>query len=178
VALLAAVAGAGIPASVQAESRAASDPATAAVTPGAKPADQPKPPDLSTAQASRSEQAPSFKAAVRAMVEREVRTTGLPADIVEAVVYVESNYDPSTIGEIGLMQIRPQTAAMLGFTGTDEELAEPEVNIHYGVIYLRGGHDAALDRLLPAGAQPSCCTGFAVRDGGNAAAFYCCSSDG
>lgn len=73
------------------------------------------------------------------MVEREVRTTGLPADIADAVVYVESNYDPSTIGgvgEIGLMQIRPQTAAMLGFTGNNEELAKPEVNIHYGVIYL------------------------------------------
>jgi hypothetical protein len=94
---------------------------------GAKPADLPKTPAL------------SFKATVRAMVEREVQTTGLPADIADAVVYVESNYDPTTIGgvgEIGLMQIRPQTAAMLGFTGSDAELAKPEVNIHYGVIYL------------------------------------------
>jgi hypothetical protein len=52
---------------------------------------------------------------------------------------VESNYDPSVIGgvgEIGLMQIRPGTAAMLGFRGSTEELAKPEINIHYGVAYL------------------------------------------
>jgi soluble lytic murein transglycosylase-like protein len=82
---------------------------------------------------------PSFRAAVRAMVEQEVRKTGLPADVADAVVQVESNYDPSVIGgvgEIGLMQIRPGTAAMLGFRGSTEELAKPEINIHYGVAYL------------------------------------------
>jgi soluble lytic murein transglycosylase-like protein len=127
------MAGAGIPASIHAASEAAPDSATAAVTSEAKSADQPKPLD------PKPEQASSFRTAVRAMVEREVWTTGLPADIADAVVHVESNYDPSTIGsvgEIGLMQIRPETAAMLGFRGSDEELAKPEVNIHYGVIYL------------------------------------------
>ena len=92
--------------------------------------DAPKPADV---------QGPSFRAAVRAMVEQEVRKTGLPADIADAVVQVESNYNPSTVGgvgEIGLMQIRPQTAAMLGFRGSLEDLAKPEVNIHYGVTYL------------------------------------------
>jgi len=82
---------------------------------------------------------PSFRAAVRAMVEQEVRKTGLPPDLADAVVHVESNYDPSVIGgvgEIGLMQIRPGTAAMLGFRGSTEELAKPEINIHYGVAYL------------------------------------------
>jgi hypothetical protein len=82
---------------------------------------------------------PSFRAAVRAMVEQEVRRTGLPADIADAVVQVESNYNPRVIGgvgEIGLMQIRPQTAAMLGFRGSAADLAKPEVNIHYGVTYL------------------------------------------
>jgi hypothetical protein len=80
-----------------------------------------------------------FKAVVRALVEKEVQNTGLPADIADAVVHVESNYDPATIGgvgEIGLMQIRPETAAMLGFRGNNDELAKPEINIHYGVIYL------------------------------------------
>ncbi len=67
------------------------------------------------------------------------RNTGLPADIADAVVHVESNYDPAVIGgvgEIGLMQIRPETAAMLGFRGSAEDLAKPETNIHYGVTYL------------------------------------------
>jgi soluble lytic murein transglycosylase-like protein len=82
---------------------------------------------------------PSFRAAVRAMVEQEALKTGLPADIADAVVHIESNYDPSVIGgvgEIGLMQVRPGTAAMLGFRGSAAELAKPEVNIHYGVAYL------------------------------------------
>jgi hypothetical protein len=89
--------------------------------------------------ASPSDQTALFKAVVRALVEKEVQNTGLPADIADAVVHVESNYDPSTIGgvgEIGLMQIRPETAAMLGFRGSNDELARPEINIHYGVMYL------------------------------------------
>jgi hypothetical protein len=40
------------------------------------------------------------------------------------------------VGEIGLMQVRPTTAAMLGFRGSHAELAEPEANIRYGVAYL------------------------------------------
>ena len=92
--------------------------------------DAAKPPDGTRA---------SFRAIVRGMVEQEVRKTGLPADVADAVVHIESNYDPSVIGrvgEIGLMQIRPGTAAMLGFKGNVEELARPETNIHYGVTYL------------------------------------------
>jgi hypothetical protein len=77
--------------------------------------------------------------AIRAIIERETATTRLPPDIAEAVVFVESRYDSSvvgSVGEIGLMQVRPETAAMLGFRGTLAELAKPEINIHYGVIYL------------------------------------------
>ena len=110
----------------------AANPAAAQGEPQERPkaVDAPKTTDL---------QGPSFRAAVRAMVEQEVRKTGLPADIADAVVQVESNYNPATIGgvgEIGLMQIRPQTAAMLGFRGSNEDLARPEVNIHYELTYL------------------------------------------
>jgi Transglycosylase SLT domain len=76
---------------------------------------------------------------IRALIEQETLATNLPADIAEAVVFVESSYDASTIGrvgEIGLMQVRPGTAAMLGFKGSAAELAKPELNIHYGVTYL------------------------------------------
>lgn len=79
------------------------------------------------------------RASVRALIEKEVARTRLPADVAEAVVFVESRYDSTVIGrvgEIGLMQVRPETAAMLGFRGTTAELAKPEVNIHYGVTYL------------------------------------------
>src|SRR5262245_18043084 len=79
------------------------------------------------------------RTAVRALIEKETAQTNLPADIAEAVVFVESRYDSSIVGrvgEIGLMQVRPETAAMLGFRGTTAELARPETNIHYGVTYL------------------------------------------
>ena len=54
-------------------------------------------------------------------------------------MFVESDYNSSLVGkvgEIGLMQVRPETAAMLGFRGSLAELARPEINIHYGVTYL------------------------------------------
>jgi hypothetical protein len=43
---------------------------------------------------------------------------GVPPALVDAVVRIESRYDPTaigSIGEIGLMQVRPKTAALLGF---------------------------------------------------------------
>ena len=106
-----------------------------------KPVESPKEANTPKVAVGKSSEAPgpSFRAAVRAIVEQEVRKTGLPADVADAVVQVESNYNPSVIGgvgEIGLMQIRPGTAAMLGFRGSTEELAKPEINIHYGVAYL------------------------------------------
>jgi hypothetical protein len=36
------------------------------------------------------------------------------------------------------MQVMPATARMLGFTGTEAQLAVPEINIHYGTKYLAG----------------------------------------
>lgn len=75
----------------------------------------------------------------RALLQREASKTALPFDVADAVAAIESGYDPSVIGsvgEIGLMQVRPETAAMLGFRGDTAELAKPEINIHYGVAYL------------------------------------------
>lgn len=79
------------------------------------------------------------RAAIRALLEAEAGKLSLPPDVAEAVVKVESSFNPATIGavgEIGLMQVRPETAALLGFRGTNAELARPEINIHYGVAYL------------------------------------------
>lgn len=75
----------------------------------------------------------------RALVEKEARREGLAPEIAEAVMAVESGYNPAALGgagEIGLMQILPSTARMLGFAGTNAELAVPATNIHYGVTYL------------------------------------------
>jgi soluble lytic murein transglycosylase-like protein len=81
----------------------------------------------------------SSRKAYRALIQKEAEKNGLPADIAESVAAIESGYDPAaigTVGEIGLMQVRPETAAMLGFKGDLTELARPDVNIHYGVAYL------------------------------------------
>jgi hypothetical protein len=125
-----------------AEEQPAAEPESGPTAPAsdAKPQEPPQAPAASAAPQSAKPEAPTpFKAKVDALVEQEARKTGLPADVAEAVVHVESNYDPSVVGrvgEIGLMQVRPETAAMLGFRGSNEELARPEVNVHYGVIYL------------------------------------------
>jgi soluble lytic murein transglycosylase-like protein len=75
----------------------------------------------------------------RALIAQEAGLQGLAPAIAEAVMAVESGFNPDVIGgagEIGLMQIMPSTARMLGFSGSNAELAVPETNIHYGVIYL------------------------------------------
>src|SRR5215216_5074308 len=65
----------------------------------------------------------------------------VPAELVDAVAFVESAYDPRATGqagEIGIMQVMPSTAAMLGFQGNRAQLADPDTNIRYGVQYLAG----------------------------------------
>jgi soluble lytic murein transglycosylase-like protein len=75
----------------------------------------------------------------RALIAKEAGQQGLAPAIAEAVMAVESGFNPDAVGgagEIGLMQIMPSTARMLGFSGSNAELAVPETNIHYGVTYL------------------------------------------
>ncbi len=73
------------------------------------------------------------------LIRTEAKKSALPAEIADAVAYVESAYDPVRIGdagEIGLMQVRPSTARVLGFRGSAVELFNPAKNVHYGVLYL------------------------------------------
>ncbi|QFI77354.1 lytic transglycosylase domain-containing protein [Bradyrhizobium betae] len=81
------------------------------------------------------------RAEYRQLVERESLAFGLPPALVDAVMAVESRYNPGVVGmdgEVGLMQVMLPTARMMGFAGTPAELASPEVNVHYGVRYLAG----------------------------------------
>jgi soluble lytic murein transglycosylase-like protein len=73
------------------------------------------------------------------MILQEARRASLDPALVDAVMKVESDYRADAIGaagEIGLMQLRPSTARLLGFMGSDRELAEPTTNIRLGVTYL------------------------------------------
>lgn len=73
------------------------------------------------------------------MIAAEAKARGLPPEVADAVARVESSYNSGAVGgdgERGMMQVMPPTAAMLGFKGTPEQLAEPATNIRLGVSYL------------------------------------------
>ena len=68
-----------------------------------------------------------------------------PKSLVDAIIHVESGGNPRTVGrrgEIGLMQIKPETARSVGYRGTRRGLFDPATNIRYGTAYL----DIALGR--------------------------------
>ncbi|MDE5457050.1 transglycosylase SLT domain-containing protein [Bradyrhizobium sp. CSA112] len=105
----------------------------------AAPAEAPKDRAGDIAKLRVPSRAPDGRARYRALIEKEAAQAGLPPEVAEAVMAVESGYNPDAIGgvgEIGLMQILPSTATMLGFRGSLAELAVPETNIRYGVTYL------------------------------------------
>lgn len=75
----------------------------------------------------------------RAIATREAKARNLPPEVADAVMRIESNYNPRARGrdgEYGIMQVMPPTARMLGHTGPEEALADPETNIKLGVRYL------------------------------------------
>jgi soluble lytic murein transglycosylase-like protein len=96
-------------------------------------------PELASADSLPRQPLADAHAIYRALIEKEAAAAGLAPEIAESVMAVESGYNPAArggAGEIGLMQILPSTARMLGFAGTDADLAVPATNIHYGVTYL------------------------------------------
>jgi len=83
-----------------------------------------------------------FPMALRRLVEREARRSGLSAYLVMAVIRQESEFNPSATSWAnarGLMQILPQTA---GTTPRAQRLAarrlyDPAYNVRFGCRYLR-----------------------------------------
>ncbi|CAH1650574.1 Transglycosylase-like protein with SLT domain [Hyphomicrobiales bacterium] len=109
-----------------------STPTEAAAVPAPKPT---SPADASVPSPNRD------KVRLRTLVREQALKSGLPPQIADAVAEVESAYNISasgSYGEVGLMQVLPSTARMLGFSGSLSELAEPATNIRYGVTYLTG----------------------------------------
>jgi len=85
------------------------------------------------------DQLDSGKALYQRIGKAEASRNKIPFAIVDAVMRVESGYKPGArgdVGEVGLMQILPSTADMMGFKGSLSALAEPETNIAYGTQYL------------------------------------------
>jgi hypothetical protein len=100
--------------------------------------DLPLPPQIDTLHGL-ADAAPGARQLYLDRLTREAIAQGLPPAVADAVASVESGYDSTArgaAGEIGLMQILPATAAMLGHTGSAVDLMQPETNIRYGVLYL------------------------------------------
>lgn len=78
------------------------------------------------------------------IIRQQASDKHLPPELIAAVIYAETKFDPrtSSAGALGLMQIEPATAQFLarrsgGITFTTGDLSKPAVNIAYGSYYLR-----------------------------------------
>jgi soluble lytic murein transglycosylase-like protein len=77
---------------------------------------------------------------MRALVQRYSEVHNIPEALLHRVIQRESDYRPTARNGPywGLMQILPQTARTMGFSGKPEDLLDPEVNLTYAGRYLRG----------------------------------------
>lgn len=92
----------------------------------------PMPPSGSRRAAARATGSGSYDELIREVA----RTAGLPPGLVKAVIATESNFDARAIsnkGALGLMQLMPGTAEMLGV----ENPMHAEANLLGGVRYLK-----------------------------------------
>lgn len=78
-------------------------------------------------------------AEIVALIDKHAGANGLPAAFARAVVRIESNFNPRVTGqagEVGLMQIKYETARGIGYTGTRADLYNPDTNLQWGMKYL------------------------------------------
>jgi soluble lytic murein transglycosylase-like protein len=87
---------------------------------------------------------------LHALVAAKAKAHGVPLALARAVVKVESNFRPRTTGragEIGLMQIKYNTARMLGYSGSRQGLYDPATNLEWGMRYLAGAYKLGGDDI-------------------------------
>lgn len=83
-----------------------------------------------------SAEPPSIRQLAEGVIHRLARQHRIDPDLIRAIISAESSWRPrviSSAGAIGLMQLMPATAKMLGVDPTD-----PQQNIEGGVRYLAG----------------------------------------
>lgn len=86
----------------------------------------------------RADAAPEVKAAIAGYSA----LYGLPESLVHRIVKRESKYNPKAYhsGHYGLMQIRYDTARVMGYRGPAKGLLDVDANLKYGVKYLAGAY--------------------------------------
>lgn len=89
--------------------------------------------------------APAGSEGLKALVARHAAANGVPFSLADAVVRIESRYNPraANAGNYGLMQIRHQTARGMGYSGGAGGLLDPETNARYAMKYLAMAYRAA-----------------------------------
>ena len=108
--------------------------------------------------------------ALEAIVDRHAAAQGVPKDFARAIVRVESGWNAQltgAAGEVGLMQIKHETARFMGYAGSRTELYDPDTNVKWGMKYLadawklaQGDHCGTVLRYQ-AGLQAKTMTGAA-----------------
>lgn len=99
-------------------------------------------PEVAAAEAEpraiRALAAPAGSEGIKAIVARHAAANGVPFSLADAVIRVESRYNPRAAhaGNFGLMQIRHQTARGMGYSGSASGLLDAETNARYGMKYL------------------------------------------
>ena len=76
------------------------------------------------------------------LVDRYAAKHGIPRSLMHRVVQRESSYNPAARHRnyYGLMQIAPETARTMGYTGPASGLLDAETNLEYAGRYLRGAY--------------------------------------
>ncbi len=94
----------------------------------------------------RSAQIDALKgAALKPLIVRHASENGLPYELADAVVRLESRYNPGARNglNLGLTQINLRTAQSLGYEGGTAGLLEAETNLRYGLKYLAQAYKLA-----------------------------------
>jgi soluble lytic murein transglycosylase-like protein len=75
---------------------------------------------------------------IRDLISKHARANGVPEKLADAVVNIESRFNPKARGgsALGLMQIKYDTARSMGYAGGVTALLTPETNLQFGMKVL------------------------------------------
>ena len=77
---------------------------------------------------------------MRAQIRKWAKIHDIPESLLHRIIQRESDYNAAAQSGpyYGLMQILPQTARGMGFTGAPEDLLNAETNLEFAGKYLKG----------------------------------------